>query len=460
MKVLISLLLVSIFTLEYLAVKLGVISRYLTLVPDIFSLVILLLVIGRSLVSKRWQQPVKYRILLIAFILIWMVSAVAESVAPGVLINGMRDYFKFFPLLFLPAVYQFSNRDLVTIIGTFLLLAAVQVPIAFYQRFVQFAGSMHTGDPITGTVTTSSALTIVLCMAIAAVMTLYVNRKINFSIAAMLFVYFVAPTTINETKATIILMPIATIGPFLLVRGVTDKWKKVVPVLVLCTVGVVAFVAVYNTLIEARWWGGGHQLGAFFTEGHAENYLYRGVSGDAPPHIIGRLDSIVLPVSILSDNWMQLLFGLGPGNVSPAFLPGMEGEYFEQYREYGVTITSVGKLIWELGILGVLAYACFFIYMWRDARFLAKSNMDMKWLGEWWSVCTLIVALGLFYKNILNFNEIAYLMFFFTGVVAAQRMQAHSEVVGSSEIAKTREASKPKLVLAGRPTYVIDRRIK
>ena len=157
MKVLISLLLVSIFTLEYLAVKLGVISRYLTLIPDMLSVIILLLVIARSLVSKRWQQPVKYRILLVAFILIWMVSAVAESVAPGVLINGMRDYFKFFPLLFLPAVYQFSSRDLVTIIGTFLFLVAVQVPIAFYQRFVQFAGSMHTGDPITGTVTTSTS---------------------------------------------------------------------------------------------------------------------------------------------------------------------------------------------------------------------------------------------------------------------------------------------------------------
>jgi len=460
MNALIGLLLVSIFTLNYFALHLNVISRYFTLIPDLLSGVILLLVIGRSLVSKRWQQPVKYRILLVVFTLAWLVSAVAESVAPGVLINGMRDYFKFFPLLFLPAVYHFSNKDLVTIIGTFLLLVAVQVPIAFYQRFVQFAGSMHTGDVVTGTVTTSSALTIVLCMAIAIVMILYVNRKISFALAAVLFVYFVAPTTINETKATIILMPIATLGPFLLVQDVTNKWKRLVPVVVLCAIGIVGFVAVYNVLIEARWWGGAHQIGAFFTEGHAENHLYRGVSGDNPPHVVGRLDSIILPVSILSENWMQLMFGLGPGNVSPSFLPGMEGEYFEQYKEFGVTKTAVAKMIWELGIVGLAIYGFFFFYMWRDARFLSKSKTDMKWLGEWWSVCTLIITLGIFYKNILNFNEVAYLMFFFTGVVAAQRMQVHGEVDGSSGIAKTKEASKAKLVLAGRPTYVLDRRIK
>ena len=464
MSILVSLLLVSIFSFEYLAIKLGVISRFFALVPDVIGVVILLFVIGRVLVIKHWRQSPKYLVLLVVFTLSWLVSAVAESVSPGVLINGLRDYFKFFPLLFLPAVYEFRSRDLSIILGTYLFLAAIQVPIAFYQRFVQFAASMHTGDPVTGTVTTSSAMTIVLCIAIALVMTYYVNRKISFPLAAILFAYFAAPTAINETKATVILLPLATIGPFIIAKGIEDRWKRAMPVLVLCAVGIVAFVAVYNVLIQARWWGGGHEVGDFFAGGHVTEYIYRGASADDPPEFIGRLDSIVLPMAVFSDNWMNLLFGLGPGNVSPSFLPGMEGEYYERYKDFGVTITAIGKVIWELGVVGMLVYLCFLIFMWNDARMLARSGIELKWVGEWWCICALIIGLGLFYKNILNFNEVSYPMFLFAGVVASLRLtpktRSAESAVGEDDGQGPEKPQTRKLQLAGRPTYIFDRYAK
>ena len=257
MTTLVSLLLVSIFTLEYLAVKLELVSRYVILVPEVFSLLICLLIVGRSVVLRRWEQPVRYVWLLAAFILVFMIGVVAQAVDPGPLVAGLRDYFKFLPVLFLPAVYRFSDRQLRIFLGIFLLMAALQVPLAFFQRFVQFSDSMHTGDGITGTVTTSNSLTLVLCLAITLIMTLYVHRKITLSLALVLFCYLAAPTAINETKATLLLLPIATLGPFFLARGVEGKWRKAVPVLGICVFAMVGFAIVYNILIEARWWGGG-----------------------------------------------------------------------------------------------------------------------------------------------------------------------------------------------------------
>lgn len=445
MSILVCFLFTSIFLAEYVALKLGLETPYVALIPEVMSVVFALILVGRGLVSRQWQQPIKYVVVFAILILVCLIGAVAETVSPGTLVAGLRDYFKYLPLFFLPAVVPFGKRDLYLIIGCFLFLAAIQVPLAFYQRFVEFAHAMHTGDPITGTVTTSSSLTMTLCIAIAVVMTLYVNRKLTFPIAGLLFCYFAAPTAINETKATLLLLPIATLGPFLLSKNVKNKWKRSVPVLVLCGFGVIGFTVVYNVLIEARWWGGAQQIGDFFSEGHVQYYLYRGASGDGPPDVVGRLDSIIFPISLLSDDWMQLIFGLGPGNVSPAFLPGMEGEYFETYKGYGVGMTSMGNLVWELGLVGVAVYACLFFFIWRDARFVSGSDSALKWMGDWWSACTLILFLGLFYKHILILNETGYLLFFFSGYIASLRVAASHRQEAQDEPVQRRV----KLKLAG-----------
>jgi len=172
MTTLVALLLVSTFTLDYLAIKLELVSRYVILVPEVFSMLIVLLIVARSIVLRRWEQPVRYIWLVAALILVCMIGIVAETVAPGPVVAGLRNYFKFLPVLLLPAVYRFSDRQLGVFLGIFLFLAVLQVPLAFFQRFVQFSHQMHTGDPITGTVSTSSSLTIVLCLAIALIMTL------------------------------------------------------------------------------------------------------------------------------------------------------------------------------------------------------------------------------------------------------------------------------------------------
>lgn len=448
MTVLISMLLFAVFTLEYLAVKLGVINRFATLIPEVLLLGIAIVVVGSALAKRRWDQPLSYVVLFGVLLLIGMVGAVAEQVAPGPLVAGFRTYFKFVPLLFIAAAYRFSTKELYRIIGVFLFLVTIQVPIAFYQRFVQFSASMHTGDPVTGTVSTSSALTVVLCIAIAIIMTLYVNRKLSFPVTATLFLYFAAPTAINETKATLLLLPLATVGPFLFAKNVKDKWKLATPVFVLCGVGLMGFAVVYNMLSEARWWAwSSRDISDFISTGHFQTYLYRGASSDYVPDVIGRVDSIILPVQVLAENWMQLLFGLGPGNVSAAFLPGMDGAYYEQYQRYGVGMTSIGYIIWELGLLGLLVYVGLFVVMWKNARALAKSKLELHWLGGWWSVCVILFFLGFFYKDLLRFDEMGFLIFFFGGVVSALKnyMAESAATVSRSRPAVARK----KLTLAG-----------
>ena len=60
-----------------------------------------------------------------------------------------------------------------------LALMLAQVPLSFYQRFVEYGKKLHTGDFVTGTLTTSSALSMVLICGIGAVVVLYVRRVIG-----------------------------------------------------------------------------------------------------------------------------------------------------------------------------------------------------------------------------------------------------------------------------------------
>ena len=447
MTTMLSLLLVSTFTFSYFAVKLELISKLFTFIPEIFSLLVALVVVGRSIALRQWAQPLSYVWIFVAFILVCMIGLVAEAVDPGPLVFGLRNYFKFFPLLLLPAVYNFSDKQLSVLLGIYLLMAALQVPLAYFQRFVQFSDSMHTGDPITGSVTVSSSLTMVLCLAIALVITLYIHRKIALSLTLVLFCYLAAPTAINETKATMILLPVATLGPFFLARGVENKWRKAVPVLAICLLGLVAFAVIYNTLVEARW--GGTDVTDFFTGAGYEHYLYRGSEEGDFVYSIGRLDSMILPVTVLSDEWMQVLFGLGIGNVSPSSLPGMEGAYVELGQELGYGMTAIGNLIWETGVIGLLVYLILFTLIWRDTRRCANLDQgsDYSWLCTWWSTCIVIFVFGMAYKSVLQLNELGYMVFFWSGVVVSRywRLRYSSD----STLAQPKKTA-PRLQLAGR----------
>lgn len=431
MTTLLVLLIVSVFTVDYFAVKLELINRYFTLVPEIFSVLIMLVVAARATALRKWQQPLKYVWFFVALFLVCLIGAVAEGVDPGPLTSGLRNYFKFLPLFFLPAVYEFSARQLRILLGTFVLMVTLQVPLAYFQRFVQFADAMHTGDPITGSVTVSSSLTMVLCLAIALVISLYVHRKITLSLTLVAFVFLAAPTAINETKGTVLLLPLATLGPFLLARGVEKKWRMAVPVIAICMVGLIAFATVYDALIEARW--GAVGLTEFFSGEKVGGYLYRG--SEAGDENIARLDSMILPLDYMSGQWMRTLFGLGVGNVSPAPLPELQGAYYEIGKELGFGITAVGNLVWEMGLIGLCLYLSLFVMIWRDTRRCAIIDQDAEsgWRYTWWSICIAIFVLGFAYKSVLQLNELGYMVFLWSGLTASRYWRLRNPVESNSE---------------------------
>lgn len=396
---------------------LGPVTRLIDIVPDLLSGIIFLAVIIFFSINKRLDIPVKYLIIGFFITLHLFVGALINSVQPGAIFSGIRVYFKYIPLFLLPMVLVFTSRDVMRYIKFVLGLSVIQMPIALYQRFVEFKFSdFASGDVVRGTLTSSGILSIYLICAIAVLTAFYLRKRIShIKYAILLFILFI-PTTINETKSTLILLPIALFMPVLLdtTRGQIERLRMFIPTALIGLVLIGVFAAIYNQ----HWAKGGTNILYFLTKGEAIDMLYKGqVRGKG--YDTARIDSIVLALKGLSDDPVHVAVGLGMGNVATSFSKVLGGEY-EEYSDYGVRVTTISYLLWETGIIGVLLVYVFLYQLYKDVRYFKDDRDFIGVLSLGWCVVTVILSISMFYKTLLDQNTISYLFWFISGHIVAE----------------------------------------
>jgi len=101
-------------------------------------------------------------------------------------------------------------------------------------------------------------------------------------------------------------------------------------------------------------------------------------------------------------------------------LPAFDGKYANYYLRLGVDQTQVTQFLWEIGVVGLLAFLFLFALVWRDSLTLARSDDHAAFLGQLCVVGMIIMTFGLLYKSLFHMNDWGYLFFYFTGVVASR----------------------------------------
>ncbi|MFO7285339.1 MAG: hypothetical protein LOD94_05010 [Gammaproteobacteria bacterium] len=404
----------SCFLAAFFAKKLNVVSVYFVVLPELLSGIVLLVVIARLIVGKRLELDGKYIVFIVALLMTMAMGAVVEGVPAGPVVSGLRTYLPALPLLLLGAVYPFKGREIRSQLVVLIALLAIQIPLAVYQRFWQFAHKMHTGDVVTGTVTNSGVLSVVMISGITLLTVLYLRRKLSLLPYLTCTGLMLVPTAVNETKATIVMLPVAMFAPILLMRRSEQPLRRLVPIVAIFTICGAGFVATYDYLIQNR--ASGTTLEDFWLEGRVQDYMYRGaVEGDPR---VGRFDSMQIAVRTISQTPLRAVFGLGIGNVSPAMLPGFEGEYAHYYEKYRVWFTQVTMLLWNMGFAGVAVYGLLLFAMLRDAVTLAKAGGSHAAIGQCWGAIVVLFAMSFLYHAVLAMNEIMFPLMFYAGFVA------------------------------------------
>ncbi|MBK8970411.1 MAG: hypothetical protein IPM37_03150 [Hahellaceae bacterium] len=422
-KLIISLLL-SVFFLDYIATDMGLLPRIATWIPELLSGVALLLILGQLAKTRSLVIAPKYVLFGIILIAFLATTVAINAVQAGAIFAGIRTYFRYLPLFLLPSIFPQSEKMLQVQLKLVLVCCFIQLPIAFYQKYFKYASkSALSGDWIVGTLQVSSLLSIVLVSAIAIVFAFTLRGRIKPWQAGLIILWLVIPTTINETKGTLFLLPIALFIPTLITAILKKQLSVLVPVMALSAFLVLGFTFVHQLVWQDRG-KGQDDLSTFMLEGRFLDYLYRDVdynesTGKVDDLHIGKMDSIALAFKVLSKDPMELLIGKGMGNVSKSFNRLLEGEY-EKYAGLGTDYTMFGFLLWEIGLVGIaiVVTGCFMVA--KDAYSLSRSPDFFGIFASGWVAIVFIYITSLFYKNIIAHNAIGFMFWYFSGVIVYQ----------------------------------------
>jgi hypothetical protein len=349
-------------------------------------------------------------------------SSLANDVEAGPTIAGMRYYLRAIPFFFLPAVCNFTDRQLKQQFNLLLLLAFVQIPIAAYQRWVVLSEGRFTGDDVFGTLEVSHVLSVFLISVVLVVIGLALRKRVGKVKAVLICFVLLIPTMLNETKATVILLPV---GLFVALMIGAQRGRRLAlaawTAVLLAAFGTV-FVVVYDAMDRNRPWT--TPLAEFFTDPEKFNrYMESRDAGVGATFEVGRKDSITIPLQYLANEPTRLVFGLGMGSVSQSQLGDrFTGEYFQLFRNIAVSSGTVFLL--EIGLLGIAGVLLLNWLIFRDALALAREDSGMRGaLAIGWAGVAAVFALATFYTTVHTFESLAYLFWYFSGVVAVRRLQ-------------------------------------
>jgi hypothetical protein len=433
MNLFIMFMIISVTTFGYLAsphpegsTASNILPVYFRYVPEIAAVIATSLVVVLGVRNRFQYVRPAYWLVFGALALVFTLSAIANMVEPGPLFAALRNYLRALPFFFLPAVMAFRGKDFRAQLLLVLVLAYLQVPLAFEQRALTSARGGVTGDNTSGTIMNGATLSILLTIVACVLTAFYVRKKLSFKryITALLIVLL--PTTLNETKAMVALLPLGIGVTFLIAETGARRMVLAVKGMVVIIVFAAVFIPIYDYYMVPRTgWG----IVDFFSDPDlVDSYMATGADIGATERV-RRGDALTVPFRALGQDPVHAVFGYGPGNVSDSALGRQfDGEYFPLLGIFLQTLWTIVAL--ELGLLG---FALLMVLMWcnfQDARVLTRRDSSI--VGVFalgWCGALAVMVISYFYKPLIPNAPASFLFWYFAGVVAAQRMRSEFAAV-------------------------------
>lgn len=375
-------------------------------------------------------------------------GVLANHMAPGPLLEGLRFYLRAMPVFFLPAVFEVSESQLRTQLRLVLAIALLQVPISVYQRYTIYAAGHTSGDDVYGTLIISSIMSIFLIAVICVAAALALRGRLSKVAFFCIFVLLVIPTTINETKGTIFLLPFGLLTTLLAGSPPRKRLRVAASGVLLLTVFAALFVPIYDFFAQANN-PYPYTLESLFSNKkrvmtEIDKQTDVGSRGE-----VGRVDAIMAPLQEFSSDPVHLMFGVGIYNASYSGLgSNYTGEYYPLLGRYTIETSGAAFLI-ETGILGLAMTLLLEWLVFRDAIFVARHDtsifgaLALGWLGV-----MVVIVIATFYKSLHYFESLSYLFWYFAGVIAARRTRGE---LGAQPVGARRVGAEGLLGSAQRP---------
>jgi len=325
----------------------------------------------------------------------FIISVLAEFINNGLSFNsviGIKGYFQvwgiFLSLAFLPFLPVTVDR----MMGFLLWLTIVQIPFVLQQHFIlvpqrigvfEAEQGIVAQDVVVGTFVASidgggtrTTLGLLLATSLAIATAKWRSGYISTKKLAILSVICLFPIALNGLKFSFLSIPLTLI----IVYG--DQLRRnLLKLTGVILVSVVGMVILFNLVSMLPRTGGEKTLTTddYFAEWVSYNFEDQGYGNS----LLNR--TTVYPFWLMYHQtgggvWNTLL-GYGPGTSMSTNL--MEGSIAKsRYVGYGIDLTGLSGLLWEVGILGTISAIGFFVSAFRSAHRLTLLVPfgSMRWI--------------------------------------------------------------------------------
>jgi hypothetical protein len=329
-------------------------------------------------------------------------APVAGSSLPE-LAAGTKRCFQLWGVMFACAGLMRDTDDLARIVRLLLVLAALQLPFALYQRIVLVPQREGMGngvvpiDVVSGTFEASflgggnsSGMVLFLTMALTLVIAAWREGVLKGSWCVLLALLFALPMGIGETKVVVLFLPLMLLVLF-------GRYFRRAPVasLLMLLVGVGCTALLFY--IYATHFG---RSGLSVADRLRETIAYNFGS-------VGYLSSYSLNRSTVLTHWWahhglanphELLFGHGLGSSYFAPASFVHGHVARAHGYIGIGLTAASSILWDLGLVGLLVVLAIMAMAWR------RAGRALQRAPDGWSRAAMVAArVGLVLFSLLLF---------------------------------------------------------
>jgi hypothetical protein len=402
---------------------------YVRLIPEVFSVIAVVVILLRGVRTGFALVAPKYWFVFGLLSLTILCGILTNEVGSGPTLSGMRSYLRAIPLFLLPAVYPFTDKQLQQQLKLILAICLVQIPITTYQRYVIYSAGRFSGDDVRGTLVDSGILSIFLICCTLLATGLMMKNQLRRAYFVVLFFLLLFPTMINETKATVVMLPAGLLTTFVAGSPAGKRLKVFAAGAALLLAFGAILVPVYDAMeVYNPYRTNKHLLDFFTDQAEIEKYMVSKKVGVGTVAPLRRGDALKVPVEYLAHDPIRLAFGLGLGNASKSNLgEAFTGNYYGLFQSF--VILSFTVFILELGLLGTALVFLLYWLIFRDSIAVARSDPGLVGaIAVGWIGAVVVITMATFYTAIHVFASLSYLFWYFSGIIAARRMQLAVEV--------------------------------
>lgn len=390
--------------------------------PEILSALAVLYVLVEGVRGRFRLIRGAYWIVFVMLLVTIVGGVLINKVDSGPIFAGLRAYLRAVPWFFLPLVVTFSEVQVRRQINFLLLISLLQIPFSIEQRMKAFDfGWAGTGDTTTGTLGDSGDLSVFLVCAVCIVVALFAKKVLGIKKCIVIFLLLLIPTTINETKVVVAILPLGLIAAYMCASEPRMRVKRLTQVLGMLVLFAAIFIPIYDALIMER--EDAVTLKDFFSDSEkVERYVSEdkeiGSQGS-----VRRGDAIRVVTKYFARDPILFVFGYGIGNASESNLGGgFTGAHFRLWGMF--LVTTFTKIALELGMLGMFLILCFYWLVLQDCVALAqRSNGFYSGLAAGWAGVIAVISIVMFYSRTDVSPAVSYLFWYFSGIIAAERMR-------------------------------------